>query len=38
MGNYFIENIQFKINDIYDESDNQTPIIFILSKGADPTT
>lgn len=38
MGEYYIENLQVRIEDVYDESDSQTPIVFILSKGADPSS
>lgn len=37
MGQYYKENVSVKLEDVYLESDKQTPIIFILSKGADPT-
>lgn len=37
IGEFFIDNSPPKIEDLYAESDHQTPIIFILSQGADPT-
>jgi len=37
IGNYFIDTSPPKIDELYSESDNKTPIIFILSQGADPT-
>ena len=38
LGEIYTENHNIKIDDVYRESDNRTPIIFILSKGADPSS
>ncbi len=38
LGDIYTENQAIKIDDVYRESDNRTPIIFILSKGADPSS
>ena len=38
IGNYYVDSIETKIEDIYNDSDRQTPIVFILSKGADPSS
>jgi len=38
IGEYYVEGINVSIKDIYKDSDNRTPIIFVLSPGADPTT
>jgi len=37
IGDYFIENLAGNIEDVYKDSIKTTPIIFILSQGADPT-
>lgn len=36
LGSYFVGSLEVKMDDVYDESDNRTPIIFVLSQGADP--
>ena len=36
MGKFFIEDPPFVMKTIYDESDNATPIVFVLSAGSDP--
>lgn len=38
IGSFYIDNIESRIEDIYEDSDRQTPIVFILSKGADPSS
>ena len=38
MGEYYIDSLTVKIEDVYAESDSSTPIVFILSKGADPSS
>lgn len=38
MGSYFDEIKSTTIEEIYNTSDYKTPIIFILSTGADPTS
>lgn len=37
IGEYYVEAINVSVKDIYKDSDNRTPIIFVLSPGADPT-
>ncbi|KAK3243833.1 hypothetical protein CYMTET_46533 [Cymbomonas tetramitiformis] len=37
MGDRFVENPPFSLDDIYKDTSKVTPIIFILSTGADPT-
>ncbi|CCI43009.1 unnamed protein product [Albugo candida] len=37
MGEEFIRSTSDSMEEIYDDTDNQTPCIFILSAGADPT-
>lgn len=36
LGSYFIGSLEVKMEDVFAESDCYTPIIFILSQGADP--
>jgi dynein heavy chain len=36
LGGYFIGSLEVKMEDVFAESDCYTPIIFILSQGADP--
>jgi dynein heavy chain len=36
MGSYFVGSPEVKMETIYAESDSRTPIIFVLSQGADP--
>ena len=38
LGKTYIENQVTTMDIIYQDSDNRTPVIFILSQGADPTT
>jgi dynein heavy chain len=38
LGNYFIDTSPTKLDEVYEDSDEKTPIIFILSQGADPTS
>jgi dynein heavy chain len=37
IGEFYVEAINVFIKDIYKDSDSRTPIIFVLSPGADPT-
>ncbi len=37
MGKFYDESPPTTMEDIYNDSDNISPIIFILSPGADPT-
>ena len=37
LGDLFIDTSPSRLEEVYEESDWKTPIIFILSKGADPT-
>ena len=37
LGKFYIENSAGSIEDVYQDSKKSTPIIFILSQGADPT-
>ena len=37
LGELFIDTTPSRLEEVYEESDWKTPIIFILSKGADPT-
>lgn len=37
MGRGFVENTQTSLEDVYKDTDQYTPIIFVLSQGADPT-
>ena len=37
LGELFIDTAPSRLEEVYEESDWKTPIIFILSKGADPT-
>jgi dynein heavy chain len=36
-GAKFVESLSVSMNDVYDETDRKTPVVFILSTGADPT-
>ncbi len=38
LGQMYIENKAVTMETIYHDSDHKTPVIFILSQGADPTT
>mmetsp|Transcript_28798 Transcript_28798/g.26020 ORF Transcript_28798/g.26020 Transcript_28798/m.26020 type:complete len:83 (-) Transcript_28798:320-568(-) len=38
MGNFFIEGLPSTMESIYADSDKKTPIIFVLSQGADPSS
>lgn len=38
IGQDYIENKVTTMQDLYDNSTNKSPVIFILSTGADPTT
>ena len=38
LGNFYLQSLDNKPDDIYTDSDCQTPIIFVLSKGADPSS
>lgn len=38
LGQMYIENQAVSMDIIYGDSDHKTPVIFILSQGADPTT
>lgn len=38
LGRMYIENQAVTMETIYGDSDRKTPVIFILSTGADPTT
>ncbi len=38
LGKMYIENQAVSMEVIYHDSDHKTPVIFILSQGADPTT
>ena len=37
MGRIYAENPVATMEALFDDSDNRTPIIFVLSQGADPT-
>jgi len=37
IGNYYLEIPTINMSEIYLDSDVKTPIIFVLSSGADPT-
>lgn len=38
LGSFFLESPNVSMRAIWEDSDNRTPIIFVLSPGADPTT
>jgi len=38
LGKMYIENQAVSMEVIFSDSDKRTPVIFILSQGADPTT
>jgi dynein heavy chain len=38
LGEYFTISPSISINKIYENTDMKTPLIFILSQGADPTS
>lgn len=38
LGKHFVENHPIKLNEVFNETDYTMPIIFLLSKGADPTS
>ena len=38
LGSFFMESPNVSMRAIWEDSDNRTPIIFVLSPGADPTT
>jgi len=37
MGAFFVSNPQTSLEDVYKDTDRATPVIFVLSQGADPT-
>ena len=37
LGEFYVENAAGNVEDVYQDSKNFTPIIFVLSQGADPT-
>jgi len=37
LGKFYLESPEVKMSSIHADSDNKTPIIFVLSQGADPT-
>ena len=37
MGRSFVSNAQSSLEDVYKDTDRLTPVIFVLSQGADPT-
>ena len=37
LGKEFTEDPRTSMHDIYDDLDNKTPCVFVLSNGADPT-
>ena len=38
LGQFFLESPHTSMDKIYADSDTKTPIIFVLSQGADPTS
>ena len=38
LGQYYIENAAVSMQEIYDDADKITPVIYVLSQGADPTS
>ena len=38
MGSFYVESLNPSLSNIMQETDNKTPLIFILSQGADPTS
>jgi len=38
MGSYYVGSLAYKMEEVFNDADSQTPIIFVLSKGADPTS
>lgn len=37
LGNFFVESPSVKISSIYEDMNCETPLVFVLSTGADPT-
>lgn len=37
LGSFFLESPNVNLKSVLDDSDNRTPVIFVLSPGADPT-
>lgn len=37
LGSHFVDNPPVSMAEVYKDSDNKTPVIFVLSTGADPT-
>ena len=37
MGKFFVESPSVTMQTVYNDTDNCTPLIFVLSTGADPT-
>ena len=37
MGEFFTKKLDNKLEEIFEDSDNKTPMIFVLSSGADPS-
>ena len=38
MGEYYVGSLTYKMEDVFDDADSQTPLIFVLTMGADPTS